>query len=782
MDKKLIIVESPVKAKKIQAMLGEGYTVRATAGHFVDLPAKGLGVDLETMTEEYVPIVRRDGSTSEQTIKMLKSLSSSHEHIYLATDPDREGEAIAEHLRRFLHLKQGRFSKIDIHVITPEGVQRALSNPRRLNEQLLLAQSARRVLDRLVGYGLSPVVSAQIPKAKSVGRLQLAGLRLICDREEEIESFVSKKLYAVSAEFSVDGQGYKCYLTEKNWERYASGLPLDVEAGGNSETDGESGHADGKEFKKLVSESSLSHVANELSQKLYSVSRVTKKETSVPQPKPMITSDMQKTAAARFGWEADKTMSVAQELFRNGYITYHRTDSVRIDEAASREASTFVEKQWGSSYRREDEPGQKVSKNAQDAHESIRPSYIEKEEIPEGEYSPAMREDMQKLYDLIRRRFLQVHMKAGRNAGTRFEIESDDGAALFAGGYTVPVFDGWRVLEVKPERGKTETAGPAKGGMAIVREMQEESWNTQPPARYDAGSLVAVLEKKEIGRPSTYATVSAVLQKRMYIQTDEKKRYFPTEIGKSVREWFRNGEAARYIELGYTADMEKNLDGLSTGQDRFLFLKKTADHLKSSFNAFNQGAGMSTPATERQVNTLNGIKTRGGDVPEEAYESFAAAREFITKYYAQMKPSEEQVKFAKQLSSRHKNAILTEEILNSVPKIREFIDKWKNCKPDIDNGEPPSEGQIKYAQSLAEQLGCGVDATRMKTKMEAAKYIDEMVRLTDGPPSDRALQYAEKIAETLNVEYSKETRSSKAKTSEFIDKHKERYEKKQKKK
>ena len=790
-SKSLIIVESPVKARKIQSVLGaDEFTVRATLGHFVDLPPRELGVDLETMQETYVPIKRKDGSDSTGLIQTLKSLSRSHSFVYLASDPDREGEAIAEHLREFLHLADNRFSKIDIHVITEEGIRTALSNPRKLDRQLLLAQSSRRVLDRLVGDGLSSVVRNQIPEAKSVGRLQLAGLRIICDREEEIRKFKPQELHAIKAVFSCEGRENVYYLSERGQEHYCAPPELlsDLNPDEEKTTEREQQEmldsaASGLGFpKRLVSDRSLAGLLSALETKIYTVSRSEIKDVTVGQPKPVITSDMQQMASSKLGWEPDKTMQVAQELFRNGWISYHRTDSVRIDEKAIEEALTYIGEKWGEAYCRKGYRQAKVSDAAQDAHESIRPTHIEIEVIPEDGVDGRLLEDARKLYVLLRTRFLQVLMSAGINEMCSTEIVSNDNEACFVGKSTCVKFDGWRLLNKTGQDIQTSNVKKiAVGVSAVIHEINEDVWETTPPARYNAASFVRVLERKEIGRPSTFATVSQILLKREYISVGKNKRYSPTSLGEKVLLWFDTDAGRRYIELDYTANMEKRLETLAKPQDRLDFLQEVCGHLKNNFGAFEKTGGNMSKPTEGQLKFLDKITERGTAVPDECYHSFEAAKQYLNAYTAQQRPSEAMVEFATKLAASHTKSALTDEILSSISKTKEFIEKWKNVPSDVDSGEPPSQKQLDLVNSLSERLGCGIDPERIKTKYLASVYINELMAETEQPPSERMLQFALNIADTLGIKFDEGMQRSSRLTSEFITKNKPAFEKKQKK-
>ena len=786
--KSLIIVESPVKARKIQQMLGtDEFTTKATLGHFVDLPLRSLGVDLETMQETYEPIKRKDGSDSRGLIQTLKSLARSHDFVYLASDPDREGEAIAEHLREFLHLPENKFSKIDIHVITEDGIKAALLKPRKLNQQLLLAQSSRRVLDRLVGYGLSTVVRNQIPKAKSVGRLQLAGLRIIHDREEEIRKFQSRELHAISAVFSCAGSEGVYFLSERAQEQYCAPVDALLEQNPDeektaSQKQDEIIEAENEKSgfpKRLVSDRSLAKLKDELEKKIYTVTRSVMKDVTVGQPKPIITSDMQRMASSQLGWEPEKTMQVAQELFRNGWISYHRTDSVRIDEKAVNEALDYIREQWGEDYCRIDYQQAKVSDSAQDAHESIRPTHIETVKLPSDGVDGRVLEDAQKLYALLRTRFLQVLMSAGINELCTTELVSNDHSATFVGKVTRVKFDGWRLLNQEERSLQPVIQSLAVGVSAVLHKIEEEVWKTTPPARYNAASFVRVLERKEIGRPSTFSTVSQILLKREYITIGKNKRYAPTSLGEEVLSWFDTEAGRRYIELDYTANMERQLENIANAKDRLIFLKEVCNHLQTYFGAFSNTGGTMAKPTEGQLRFLNSITERGTVVPDECYHSFEAARNYLTAYTAQQRPTQAMIEFAKRLAATHKKSVLTDEILSSIPKTKEFIDKWKDIKPDVDSGEPPSQKQLDLVNKLSEQLCCGIDPERVKTKHLASAYIDELMAATAHPPSEKMLQFALKIAEVLDIQLDEGIQRSGRLTSEFISKHKPAFEKKQ---
>lgn len=527
---KLIIVESPTKAKTLSRFLGGDYTVDSTKGHIFDLPKSKLSIDIENnFKPDYQPIDKK-----KSTILDLKKKAKSADEIYIATDPDREGEAIAHHVREILNPKSKILNRIVFHEITKSAVEHAIANPGKINDHLVDAQISRRVLDRLVGYKLSPLLWKKVRRGLSAGRVQSVVVRLIVEREDEIKKFKS----------------------EEYWEIYAKVKSAKLKVK--------------NEFQiqlikqKIQDQKTADKILRDLEKASYKVADVKKKEVNKNPYPPFTTSTLTQAGARLFGWSAKRTMGVAQKLYEEGLITYHRTDSVNISSQAVSAVRDFIKKEYGDKYLPE-KPNfyRKQSKNAQEAHEAIRVTDVNRESSTvNGEYGES------RLYDLIRRRFLACQMSQATYAETTIDIEASllptTSYLLRASGQTM-IFDGWRKLF---PNGETDEP-------VLLPELQKDEilekikvWGDQkftlPPARYNEASLIKTLEKLGIGRPSTYAPIISTIQARGYVEKQEKV-FVPTSVGFAVTEFLVKNFPD---ELGYkfTAEMEETLDKIAKGE------------------------------------------------------------------------------------------------------------------------------------------------------------------------------------------------------------------------
>lgn len=541
----LIVVESPTKAKTLNRFLAGKFAVEASFGHVRDLPEKKLGIDVEkNFQPQYVQTAKQKDRTEE-----IKKLASNASRVYLATDPDREGEAIAWHIQQILNPKSEdpkKYSRISFHEITEHAIKEALADPRQIDMPLVDAQQARRVLDRLVGYKLSPLLWRKIRKGLSAGRVQSVAVRLIVEREREIEAFkpaeywkiqaLVQKLPAGSYQFAVE-------LVGKNGEKYQA-------------TNG----ADAEQAKK------------ELQAAKFIVESVTKKEIKKTPPAPFTTSTLQQAAANRFGWSAKKTMQTAQSLYEEGYITYHRTDSTNLATEATAMARDFVSAKYGKEYAL-DKPRLYATKSkvAQEAHEAIRPANLN--EVP----SVANR-DEHRLYELIWKRFLACQMAEATGVSVKLGVKAGE-YLLEAKGETLG-FLGWLKLYEKPSSAKAtegqgaedeEEAKEEEVKLPEVNEGEELKLNdilgeqkfTQPPARFNDASLIKKLEEMGIGRPSTYAPTLSTIQDRQYVEKQEK-RFKPTPLGMAVND-FLVQNFGDIVNYQFTAKMEDELDEIANG-------------------------------------------------------------------------------------------------------------------------------------------------------------------------------------------------------------------------
>ena len=529
--KTLVIVESPSKAKTIGKYLGSSYKVIASVGHVRDLPKSKLGIDIDNDFEpEYISI-RGKGDL----IKELKKEAKAAGKVYLATDPDREGEAISWHLAYLLGIDADEPCRIVFNEITKDAIKNAVKNPRPIDLKLVDAQQARRVLDRLVGYQISPLLWRKIRRGLSAGRVQSAALKIICDRENLIKNFVPKEYWNINAVFK-KGKKFTARLAEK----------------------------DGKKFIAENGEQASSAVS-ELNAGKYIVSQIVRKERTRKPFAPFTTSSLQQDAANKIGFTTRKTMMVAQQLYEGveikgmgtvGLVTYIRTDSVRISQEARAAARSYIEKNFGKQYAADNIYTNK-KKDIQDAHEAIRPSRID---IDPEAIKDSLTKDQYSLYKLIWSRFLSSQMAAAVFDGMQVTIENGP-YNLKASGSKL-IFDGYqKVYSPNFDEDKDKLLPELTEGEELKAEdITSEQKFTEPPSRFTEASLVKDLEEKNIGRPSTYAPIIATLLDRKYIKR-EKKTLLPTDLGFLVTELMEQ-YFTEIVDAGFTAEMEDKLDDI----------------------------------------------------------------------------------------------------------------------------------------------------------------------------------------------------------------------------
>ena len=522
----LIIVESPTKAKTLNRFLGSEYQVEATMGHIKDLPKSKLGVDLENnFAPDYQNVAKKSA-----TIKLLNKLSKTAKTVYLATDPDREGEAISAHVAEIIDQKTNT-KRIVFHEITKEAVEHAIANPGIVDQDLVDAQTARRVLDRLVGYKLSPLLWKKVRRGLSAGRVQSVAVRLIVEKEREIKAFASVEYWEV----------YVIVTPQKSKQEFAIQL-VKINA------------------KKAVvnNKQQADKIVKELDKADYTVSDVKKRlVTKNPYP-PFTTSTMTQAAARIFGWSAKKTMSTAQRLYEEGLITYHRTDSLNLSAAAVDKSRKFIAKQFGKDYLPASPRFYKTkAKSAQEAHEAVRPTNVEHMSITNGAH------DEERLYELIWKRFSASQMEAARYDETTIEVTS--GIYDLRASGQVMKFDGWRrVFPLKLDEDAVDLPQVEKNEKLNFVKVDPVQKFTLPPARFNEASLIKTLEKLGIGRPSTYAPTISTIQARNYVEKEEGK-FFPTSIGEAVTD-FLVANFATVFDYEFTAGMEAGLDEVAVGK------------------------------------------------------------------------------------------------------------------------------------------------------------------------------------------------------------------------
>ena len=551
---KLVIVESPAKARTVGRFLGKGYTVKASVGHIRDLLRSSLSVDIE---HDFEPKYRVPNEKKE-IVKELKKLAQGHAEIYLATDPDREGEAISWHLMEAAEIEPGLTKRVVFHEITEHAIHEAFSHPRAINMDLVNAQQARRVLDRLVGYSISPILWEKVRSRLSAGRVQSVALRLVVDRERVIDAFVPVEYWSVRAEFKPEGirQTFMAKLAR----------------------------VDDQE-PEFPNEASVKPILVDLETAAYAITKIKRGERRRKPYAPFTTSTLQQEASRKLGFTAKRTMALAQGLYEGqevgeggatGLITYMRTDSTNVSELAQNEARQFVAAKYGQDFLPAAPPTYKTkSVGAQEAHEAIRPTSVMREPEKVKQFLDTA---MFKLYQLIWQRFVASQMEAavydtlqvevtGKTAAHEYLLRASGSAVKFLGFHIV--YQEARNEDAKSEEDEEENvripAGIAEGQKQELVRLVPEQHFTQPPPRYSEASLVAALEENGIGRPSTYAPTMSTIQQRGYVARLEK-RLAPTETGILV-----NDLMIQYfpdiVDLQFTVRMEEDLDKIATGED-----------------------------------------------------------------------------------------------------------------------------------------------------------------------------------------------------------------------
>ena len=537
MSKNLIIVESPAKSKTIQRFLGKNYEVMASNGHVRDLPKSQMGFDPEHDFEPKYITIRGKG----ELLAALRKEVKKADKVYLATDPDREGEAISWHLCAALSLDPAKTSRITFNEITKNAVKQSLKESRDIDMGLVDAQQARRVLDRMVGYSISPLLWAKVKRGLSAGRVQSVALRIIADRETEIDAFIPREFWTLEADFSVDGM--KKPLTAKYYGK------------------------DGK--NELGSKQEIEKILNELKNAKYSIEEIKTGERTKKQPLPFTTSTLQQECSKQLNFPTRKTMQVAQQLYEGvtvkghgtiGLITYLRTDSTRISDEADAACKKYIREVHGDEYVVGGAQVTKQGKNIQDAHEAIRPTYVD---LTPAEVKDSLSRDQFRLYQLIWKRFVASRMSAARFETVTVKIEGNGHRFTSAGSKLV--FPGFLSVYQDEDKAENNTVlmKIKENSKLVLEKLRDEQHFTQPPAHFTEASLVKALEELGIGRPSTYAPTITTLISRRYV-TKEKKNIFLTELGEVVNRIMVD-EFPSIVDVNFTATMEALLDGIADG-------------------------------------------------------------------------------------------------------------------------------------------------------------------------------------------------------------------------
>ncbi|RKI28846.1 type I DNA topoisomerase [bacterium 1xD8-6] len=539
MAKNLVIVESPSKAATIKKFLGSTYEVVASNGHVRDLPKSQLGIDVENDFEPKYITIRGKG---ELLAKLRREVKKA-DKIYLATDPDREGEAISWHLAHALKLEEKNTSRITFNEITKNAVKQSIKQARKIDMDLVDAQQARRVLDRLVGYQISPVLWAKVKRGLSAGRVQSVALRIIADREEEINAFISKEYWTLSGEFTIDGEKKPLiadFYGEKNKK-------LSIE-----------------------SEQQMDGIIRELEISKFHVSDLKETERTKKSPLPFTTSTLQQEAAKSLNFSTQKTMRLAQGLYEGiaikgrgtvGLITYLRTDSTRVSEDAKKMAYDYIEENYGAEYQAVGEKKEKSAKKIQDAHEAIRPTYVD---LTPSQVKDSLSRDHFRLYQLIWKRFLASRMAPAKFATTTVKIDSDK--YRFTSSASKVVFSGYLSI-YQTDEDKIDKKVLSKkltvGTEVMSGKLEKKQHFTQPPAHFTEASLVKTLEELGIGRPSTYSPTISTIINRRYVAKEQKNLYI-TELGEVVNSIMKKSFTS-IVDVNFTAYMEGLLDRVEDG-------------------------------------------------------------------------------------------------------------------------------------------------------------------------------------------------------------------------
>ena len=545
MDKRLVIVESPAKSKTIKKFLGKGWEVQASLGHIKDLPKQNLGVNIEKdFQPKYVVIPGKS-----KIISQLKFEAKSASQIYLAPDPDREGEAIAWHITKEIEKVNPHILRASFNEITKDGVKRGIKEAGPIDMNKVNAQQARRILDRLVGYKVSPILWKTVYRGLSAGRVQSVALRIICEREAEIEKFIPEEYWDLTALLETDKK--ECF----------SGRLFKI--------------AD-KDFK-IENQDQAQSLIDDIKNKAFQVAEIKKeKRYRNPYP-PHITSTLEQDAAQRLYFSSQKTMKVAQELYEgielgekesDGLITYMRTDSVRVSNEAKDAAKGFIGKNFGERYLPEKPREYRSKKTAQEAHEAIRPTFVD---YTPDEIKKFLSKDQFKLYQLIWKRFLASQMSSAQYDSKAVEIKAEK--YLFKASSSTLIFDGFLKVyeEIKEENSEREEEGKIPelevGERLNLVELKPQQHFTKPPAKFTEASLIKELEANGIGRPSTYAQIVTTIKLRKYV-TSEKRKLFPTELGFTVNKILVEN-FPKIFNVKFTANMESELDKIEEGEDEW---------------------------------------------------------------------------------------------------------------------------------------------------------------------------------------------------------------------
>ncbi len=542
--KNLVIVESPAKAKTISKFLGRNYKVEASMGHVIDLPKSKLGIDIEENFEPNYITIRGKG----KTLSKLRKAAKKSRDVYLATDPDREGEAISWHLSHALKLSEEENNRIEFNEITKSAIKNAIDKPRKIDRNLVDAQQARRLLDRIVGYRLSPLLWKKVRKGLSAGRVQSVAVRLICEREEEIRNFEEEEYWTLEVALKDNGNKLKADLYRIDNKKYNIGSKEEVE--------------------KII---------EEIEKEEFEVIKVKKRKRRRNAKASFTTSTLQQRASSKLNFTAKKTMFLAQQLYEGidigsagtvGLISYIRTDSTRLSQEAKQSAANYIENNYGNKFLNNKKRKNKNNKNSQDAHEAIRPTDVER--TPE-KMKKHLNRDQYKLYDLIWKRFTASLMSPAIYESISAQFKAGDKYKFRVSGSRL-IFPGHLILTGKAKEDKIDLPVFQEGDNYKLVDTNPEQHFTTPPPRYSEASLVKTLEEEGIGRPSTYAPTLSTIVSRDYVKKDGKYLE-PTELGETVTELLTE-YFPDVTDVEFTAELEKRLDEIEKGNEEWKTILK----------------------------------------------------------------------------------------------------------------------------------------------------------------------------------------------------------------
>lgn len=542
--KNLVIVESPAKAKTISKFLGRNYKVEASMGHVIDLPKSKLGIDIEDDFEPNYITIRGKG----KTLSKLRKAAKKSKDVYLATDPDREGEAISWHLSHALKLSEEENNRIEFNEITKNAIKNAIEKPRKIDKNLVDAQQARRLLDRIVGYRLSPLLWKKVRKGLSAGRVQSVAVRLICEREEEIRNFEEEEYWTLEVTLKDNGNKLKADLYRIDNKKYNIGTKEEVE--------------------KII---------EEIEKEEFEVIKVKKRKRRRNAKASFTTSTLQQRASSKLNFTAKKTMFLAQQLYEGidigsagtvGLISYIRTDSTRLSQEAKQSAANYIENKYGNKFLNNKKRKNKKNKNSQDAHEAIRPTDVER--TPE-KMKKHLNRDQYKLYDLIWKRFTASLMSPAIYESISAQFKAGDKYKFRVSGSRL-IFPGHLILTGKSKEDEIDLPVFKEGDKYKLLETNPEQHFTTPPPRYSEASLVKTLEEEGIGRPSTYAPTLSTIVSRDYVKKDGKYLE-PTELGETVTELLTE-YFPDVTDVEFTAELEKRLDEIEKGNEEWKTILK----------------------------------------------------------------------------------------------------------------------------------------------------------------------------------------------------------------